>query len=696
MTVVSLRREGKVAIVTIDNPPVNALGHAVREGLVQAIAAAIADPAADAIVVTSAGRAFSAGADITEFKSARLEPFLPDVINRIEASPKPVVAAINGLALGGGLEVALGCHYRLVGKDVRQLGLPEVKIGLLPGAGGTQRLPRVVGVDAALDLIVSGAPIDAGQAKSIGLVDAVADGDVVAAAVAFANNLIAQGAGPRPVTARPVDTSHLAPGSFEMRRAALARHPSGPWAARACVDAVEAATTLSYADGQKRESALFREGLATPYARALQYAFFAERQAATIPGVGADVKPRAIAKVGIVGAGTMGSGIALAFLNADIPVTIVEMQKGPLDKGVARIGDTLQGLVKRGRLTPDQARARVSRLSAAVGLDALADCDLVIEAVFETMAVKKEVFGALDACAKPGAILATNTSTLDVNEIARSTRRPADVVGLHFFSPANIMRLLEIVRGEATSPDVLATAMAMARRIGKVGVVSGVCFGFIGNRMLESYLEEVQAMLLEGATPEAIDGALEQWGWAMGPLAVMDLAGMDVGWRIRQEHVISEERRRLYRVTDALVESGRHGQKTGAGTYLYGADRKRTSDPDVVQRFRDEAARQGIAQRNTIPADEIVERTLLRLVNTGADILSEGIAARASDIDTVYLNGYGFASWRGGPMWQADVMGLGQVAEKVRDYERRHGARWLLSPLIGRLASEKGTFGWQR
>ncbi len=597
------RREGHIAIVTIDNPPVNALSHAVRVGLVETIDAVVADPGVKAIVVTSAGRAFSAGADITEFKSARLEPFLPDVIDRIEKSPKPVVAAINGLALGGGLEVTLGCHYRIASKDARQLGLPEVKIGLLPGAGGTQRLPRIAGVEAALDMITSGAPIDAAKAKAIGLVDAIADGDVVKAAIAFAEDLIKSGKGPRPTTARTIDTSALARGYFDTRRAALAKHPSGPWAAKACVDAVEAATKHAYADGQKRESALFREGLATPYAKALQHAFFAERQAANIPGIGpgsgVDTKPRTIENVGIVGAGTMGTGIALAFLNADISITIVEMQQAPLDKGVARIRETIEALVKRGRLTPEQASARLSRLTAHVGLDALKSCDLIIEAVFESMDVKKDVFGKLDAIAKPGAILATNTSTLDVDEIAQSTKRPGDVVGLHFFSPANIMRLLEIIRGKATSADVLATAMAMAKRIGKVGVVSGVCFGFIGNRMLESYLEEVQAMLLEGATPLDIDVAHEAWGWAMGPLTVMDLAGMDVGWRIRQEHAISDERRRLYRVTDALVESGRHGQKTGAGTYLYGADRKRTLDPEVVAMFRAEAVKQGIAQRAT-------------------------------------------------------------------------------------------------
>ncbi len=694
MSKVGFKRVGHIAVITINNPPVNALSHEVRGALLGAVRVLGQDTGVKAIVLTSAGRAFSAGADISEFKSARMDPYLPDVINAIEATAKPVIAAINGLALGGGLELALGCHYRVVAKDVRQLGLPEVKIGLLPGAGGTQRLPRLAGVEAALDMITSGAPIDAAKALNIGLVDRVADGDVVAAAVVFAEELLARGLGPRPTTARTIDMTRVAADVFDQRRASLARHPSGPWAAKACIDAIEAATKLAYPEGQKRESALFREGLATPYAKALQYAFFAERQAAHILGVAADVKPREINRVGIIGAGTMGVGIALAFLNADIAVTIVEMQPAALDRGVARIKETIDGLVKRGRLTAEAGVVRFSKLRPLLGLGALADADLIIEAVFESMDVKKDVFGKLDSIAKPGAILATNTSTLDVDAIAAATKRPGDVLGLHFFSPANIMRLLEIIRGKDTSPDVLATAMATAKRIGKVGVVSGVCFGFIGNRMVEAYLEEVQAMLLEGASPEDIDGAHEAWGWAMGPLAVMDLAGMDVGWRIRQEHKFSDERHRLYRVTDALVESGRHGQKTGAGTYLYGADRKRTPDPNVIALFRAEAARQGIAQRNVIPPDEIVERTLLRLINTGAQILHEGIAARASDIDTIYLNGYGFAAWRGGPMWQAEAMGLPVVAEKIRGYEAKYGARWALAPLIAeRVANSESLAG---
>ena len=689
---VSLSLHDAVAVIRIDNPPVNALGLAVREGLLKAFAEANADAAVEAIVLTGTGKAFSAGADITEFAKGRLAPFLPDVILEIERSGKPVVAAINGLALGGGLEVLLGCHWRVADRKVRQLGLPEVKIGLLPGAGGTQRLPRIIGVPAAAEMIVSGAPITAEKAASLGLVDRLADGDVVAAAVALAGELTGKSDALRRTSDLSIDVAAIPAGFFEAQKKALARHPSGPWAAKACLEAIESATKLPFAEGQAKEAALFREGLATPHARALQHAFFAERQASKIPGLADDVKLRDIKSVGVIGAGTMGTGIALAFLQSGFPVTIVETKQEPLDAGLARIRTTIEGNAKRGRITADQAAAIGANVSSSLGLEAFKDCDLVIEAIFENMGVKKEVFGKLDLICKPGAILATNTSTLDVDEIAAATSRPHDVLGLHFFSPANIMRLLEIVNGAKTAPEVLATAMALSKKINKVGAVSGVCFGFIGNRMLESYGEEVQAMLLEGTTPAELDAALEQWGWAMGLCAVMDLAGIDVGWRIRKEHKLSDERRRLYAVTDAIAEKGRWGQKTGAGYYKYGEDRKRMSDPEIVAMYRAEAAQQGIEPRNGIPADEIAERSLLRLINTGAQILDEGIAYRASDLDTIYLNGYGMMPWRGGPMWQADHMGLAHVAERIRHYEQLYGPRWKLAPLIERLANAGGTF----
>lgn len=681
-----------IAVLRLANPPVNALAHGVREGLQEAIATANADPGVKAIVVCGEGRAFSAGADITEFRAGPKPPPLGEVIASLEASDKPVVAALNGLALGGGLEVALGCHYRVAAKSVTQLGLPEVKIGILPGAGGTQRLPRIIGLEPALDMIVSGNPMTAAAACKAGLVDAIAEGDVVQAAIAFANDLMAAGKGPRRASDKIIDPSSVPAGLFEKKRAAIARHPSGPMAPANCIRAVEASVGTPLRDGLRRERELFSELAGNPYARALQYAFFAERQASNIPDIGTDVNAREVKTVGIVGAGTMGTGIALAFLNAGFAVTLVEVNAAALEAGSARIRSTIDSNIQRGRISVDQGAQRIGNLRTGGSLEDLGGADLIVEAVFENLALKKEVFAKLDGIAKRGAVMATNTSTLDVDAISAATQRPGDVLGTHFFSPANIMRLLEIVRGKATAKDTLATAMAVAKRIGKVGVVSGVCFGFIGNRMLEAYLEEVQAILLEGATPSEIDGALEVWGLAMGPNAMMDLAGLDVGYRIRQEHRISDERRRLYRATDAIVDMGRHGQKTGAGYYTYSADRKRQADPEIEALIRKEAAAQGIALKKP-GSGEIVERCLLRLINEGARVLEEGIALRASDIDTVYLTGYGFPAWRGGPMWQADtVIGLAVVAAKVRNYEKRHGSRWALAPLLKQLSESGGTF----
>jgi 3-hydroxyacyl-CoA dehydrogenase len=673
----------------MNNPPVNALGHALRVDLEKCLNEALADPAVRAIVLTGTGRFFSAGADISEFSSGIKEPYLQPQIARIEASDKPMVAAINGTALGGGLELSLGCHYRVAAKDVRQLGLPEITLGILPGAGGTQRLPRLVGVEQALQMITTGAFIDAAKAGKIGLVDKVAGGDVVAEAVAFARSQI--GKPPRRVGAIVIDKASIPAGLFDKARASVGRHPSGPVAPKAAIDAVEAAT-LPVAEGSALERKAFLETNGSPYARALQYKFFAERQAANLPGIGPDVKLRDIKTVGILGAGTMGTGIGLAFLNAGFPVTIVETTQEALDKGVARIKETLEANAKRGRITEAQAGDRFAKLTPSLKMEDFAQADLIIEAVFENLALKKEIFGRLDKIAKPGAIIATNTSTLDVNAIAAETRRPQDVLGLHFFSPANIMRLLEIVRAEKTANDVMATAMAVAKRIGKVGVQAGVCDGFVGNRMLHAYGGEVQAMLLEGAMPQEIDAALEAWGMAMGPLAVSDLAGLDVGYRIRKERKPTGEAAQLARIPDKIVEMGRHGQKTGAGFYKYDADRKRQVDPEIEALIRAEAESLQIRQRH-IPAEEIVERCLLRLANEGARILEEGIALRASDCDTMYLNGYGFPGWRGGPMWQVDnVIGMKAAAEKIKAYEAKYGARWKIAPLIERLAKEGGTF----
>ena len=690
MAKVDVEALGDVVVVRLSNPPVNALAHGVRTGLQAAVRAANANPAIKAIVVTGQGRAFSAGADIAEFAAGLKQPGLPEVIDELEASAKPVVAAVNGLALGGGLEVALGCHYRVIDRSVAQLGLPEVKIGILPGAGGTQRLPRLIGVEAALDMIVSGNFINAAAAEKNGLADRVAEGNVVEAAVAYARELVAAGKGARPLSAQRIEPSSIPSDLFDKRLATLGKHPSGPMAAKHCIAAVEAAVGSDYRSGVAREAALFAELAASPYAKALQYAFFAERKAADIPDIGKDVRPRAVETIGVVGAGTMGVGISLAFLQAGFPVTVVEMKPEALERGLGRIRETIASNVKRGRMAQDKADKLLSGLTGSLDFNDLRNADFIVEAVFEKMSVKQDVFRKLDAVAKKGAVLASNTSTLDVDQIAAVTGRPEDVLGTHFFSPANIMRLLEVVRGAKTAKDTLATAMAVAKRINKVGVVAGVCFGFIGNRMVEAYLEEVQAMLLEGATPAEIDGALEAWGLAMGPNAMMDLAGIDVGYLIRREHPLSEERRRLYRVTDKISELGRHGQKTGAGYYTYDG-RTRIPDHAIVAMFEEEARAQKI-NRRTLAPEEIVERCLLRLANEGAQLLDEGIALRASDIDTIYLTGYGFPAWRGGPMWQIEnAIGLEETAAKVRAYETKYGPRWKLAPLIEKCARERGS-----
>jgi 3-hydroxyacyl-CoA dehydrogenase len=690
VAILETEKKGEIAVIRMNNPPVNALGHALRVGLEQAFAAANADAGIKAIVLTGAGKFFSAGADISEFKAQMKEPFLPQLIDKIEQGSKPVIAALNGTALGGGLELALGCHYRVASKDVRQLGLPEIKLGIIPGAGGTQRLPRAIGVEPALQLITTGNFIDAQKAAAAGLVDKVVEEDLLPAAIAFAEQQA--GKPPRRIAEKKIEPGTFAADAFHKARMQIGRHPSGPLAAKAAIAAVEAATQLELAEGSQRERALFRELAASPYARALQYAFFAERQAANLPGIAPDTKLREINTVGILGAGTMGTGIALAFINGGFPVTIVETTQEALDKGVARIKDTLSANAKRGRITAAQAADRFAKLTPSLEIADLGQADLIIEAVFENMALKKEVFGKLDKIAKSGAIIATNTSTLDVDAIAAETKRPQDVVGLHFFSPANIMRLLEIVRADKTAGDVMATAMAIAKRIGKVGVQAGVCDGFVGNRMLAAYGGEVQAMNLEGAMPQDIDGALEGWGMAMGPLAVSDLAGLDVGYRIRKERKLTGEAAQNARIPDKIVEMGRHGQKTGAGYYKYDENRKRMVDPEIEALIRAEAEALQIKQR-PIPADEIVERSLLRLANEGAKILEEGIALRASDIDTMYLNGYGFPAWRGGPMWQVDnVIGVEKAAQRIKAYASKYGARWKIAPLLDKLAAEGGTF----
>jgi 3-hydroxyacyl-CoA dehydrogenase len=690
MAVVDVKRMGDVALVTMDNPPVNALSQAVRAGLSDAAKALVADQAVKAVVITGAGRCFSAGADITEFGGAPRPPALYQLIHDIEALDKPVVAAMHGTSLGGGFEIALGCHYRIADRQAK-MGLPEVKIGLIPGAGGTQRLPRAIGVAAALDMIVSGNPIDATAAQKAGLVDRIAKSNLVEEAIAYARELAASGARPRRLSEKAIDTSAGAD-VFAKKRASLGRHPSGKVAPNTCIDAVEAATQLPFMEGMRRERELFMHCYHSPEARALWHVFFAERAAAVIPDIGQDVKPRKVESVGVIGAGTMGQGIAMSFANAGFPVTVVETAQDALDRGFGKMRETYESAAARGRMSEADAKARFGRLSPSLSLDDLADKDLIIEAVFENMKIKKEVFGKLDGLAKQGAILASNTSTLDVDEIAAATSRPADILGMHFFSPANIMRLLEVVRGDKSGKDVVATAMGLAKRIGKVAVLAGVCDGFIGNRMLAAYGAEAQALALEGATPSQIDKAITDWGLAMGPFAMSDLAGIDVGWRIRQERPLTNEQRMRYTVNDKIAELGRFGQKTGRGFYIYAkGERIGKPDPEVEAMYVEEGKRQGIARRS-IADQEIVERLLFQLANVGAQILEEGIALRAGDIDTVYVNGYGFPAWRGGPMWSVDAIGLKTVVEKMQAYEKAHGPRFTPAPLLAKLAAEGKSF----
>ena len=679
-----------IGVITVDNPPVNALSHAVRQGLDDAIQAARQD-ASRVVLILCAGRTFIAGADITEFGKPPREPHLPDLCNTIEASPKPVVAALHGTALGGGLEVALSCHYRSAVPGAK-LGLPEVKLGLLPGAGGTQRLPRLIGATAALDLIISGNPVDARRAASLGLVDRVVEGDDLReAALAWCRELVEEGAGRRVTSELPVET--VPDGTLAEYRETLARRARGQIAPQKIVDCVEASITRPFSEGMRIEREKFIECMQSPQSAALRHMFFAEREAAKVRGLSRDIPLRGVEKVGVIGAGTMGSGIAMNFANAGMQVTLLEVDDGALEKGLAIIDRNYQGSVRRAKLSEEQALECRARISGTTSYESLADVDLVIEAVFENLELKQEIFAKLDAVCRQGAILATNTSYQDVDRIAAATARPQDVIGLHFFSPAHIMKLLEVVRASMTADDVLATCMAIAKQIRKTPVVSGVCYGFIGNRMLGHYGREAQLCVIEGATPEQVDTAMEDWGMAMGPLAVFDLAGLDVGYKARQGLPESERGDpRAFRVADALVEMQRLGQKTGAGFYRYDPEtRQRSSDPEVEALIEREAAALGV-ERREIGADEIVDRLIFALVNEGMNILEEGIAQRPGDIDVVYVYGYGFPAWRGGPMHYADAVGLDAVLARVREFEQRFGSEnWAPAPLLETLAGEGRT-----
>ena len=692
MSVSSYTQRDCVAIISFGEPPVNSLGAATRAELMRNLATAAADPEVVAIVIVGNGKLFSGGADIREFGKApaSASPTLHEVIAWIEDSKKCVVAALSGICLGGGLEIALACHGRVAASDSR-LGLPEVKIGLLPGAGGTQRLPRLIGIATALDIIVKGDPVPAATLAATGLLDAVVDGDPVEAAVARAVEL--SKAPPRRTRDIAVAASDGA-GTCEAARAAVRKSAPHDRAAFFCIDAVEA-SVKPWNEGVATERSLFLELLNSPESKALRHAFFAERAAARIDDLAADTPTREVASAAVIGGGTMGSGIAMTFLNAGIPVRLLELDQAALERGVRRIRETYDSRLARGRMTAEEHGRLLALLSTGLSYDELALADIVIEAVFEDMAVKEAVFGRLDAAIKRGAILATNTSTLDVNRIARSTRRPEDVVGTHFFSPAHVMRLLEVVRGAATAPDVLATVIKLAKRLGKVPVVSGVCDGFIGNRMLHQYVRQAGYMLEEGASPGQVDGALESFGMAMGPFRMGDLAGNDIGWSIRKRRYAENPDFAYPTVGDRLCELGRFGQKTQAGWYDYApGDRTARPSPVVAKLLDEHRAALGTRAR-AIDDAEIVDRAIFALVNEGARILEEGIAARASDIDVVYLTGYGFPRWRGGPMFHADRIGLRAVCERIAKFARLpHGdpSFWTPAPLLERLAASGGSF----
>ena len=688
-TVVSYEVVNGIGVVTVANPPVNALSHAVRQGLLKFVRAAQADDSR-AILILCTGRTFIAGADITEFGKPPAEPYLPNLLNEIEASKKLVVAALHGTALGGGLETALACHYRIA-LNTSKVGLPEVKLGLLPGAGGTQRVPRLIGAQAGLDLILSGAPIAADRAMELGLVDRLVAGDLYDEALAYTQQLVDQNAPLR--RASELDPAAADAELFEGYRSNLAKKARNLTAPQRIVDCVEAATRLTFADGLKRERELFLECMRDPQSVALQHMFFAEREAAKVIGISRDTEQRDIRKVGVIGGGTMGGGIAMSFANAGIQVTLIEVNEEALDRGLAIVAKNYAGSVKRNKLSAEQATQCQGLISGSTDYGALQDVDLVIEAVFEDPDLKKDIFQRLDVVCKPGAILATNTSYQDVDAIAAVTKRPEDVIGMHFFSPAHIMKLLEVVRGDKTADDVLATVMTLAKRIRKVAVVSGVCYGFIGNRMLQGYFREAQLCLIEGGLPESIDAALYNWGMAMGPISVADLAGLDIGYKARQALAESERGDpRAYRVADALVEAGRLGQKSAAGFYKYDPEtRQKMSVPEVQEIIEREARALGI-ERSPIEADEIVDRLIYALVNEGFRILEEGIAQRPGDIDVVYVYGYGFPAWRGGPMHYAETVGLDEVLARINEFRERFGAdNWTPAPLLEQLQRDGST-----
>jgi 3-hydroxyacyl-CoA dehydrogenase len=687
---VQLTKDGEIAIITIVNPPVNALSPGVPEGIAEAMAAIAGDNSVKAAVLIGSGTTFIAGADIKEFGKItsgekKRDIGLNAVLEKIEDCPKPVVMAIHGTAFGGGLETAMAGHYRVAAPGA-QVGQPEVKLGLIPGAGGTQRLPRLAGVEKALEMCVEGNPVKAPLAAKLGIIDRIIEGDLLAGAVAFAREIAGK---PAPKTRERNQKLHDGTSNtliFATARENAKKKFRNMLAPSAAIDAVEAATRLPFDEGLKQEAELFKECLFSDQSKAMIHVFFGEREVAKIPDVPKQTPVFPVRTAAVVGAGTMGGGITMSLVNAGIPVLLKETDQAALDRGLATIRKNYANSVAKGRFTADVMEQRLGLITPTLSYDRFDTADIVLEAVFEGMALKKEVFSMLDKVAKPGAILASNTSTLSIDEIASATSRPEFVIGTHFFSPANVMRLLEIVRGKATSKEVIATCMQLAKKIGKVGVLVGNCRGFVGNRMFGPYRREAQFLVEEGASIAAVDQALYNYGMAMGPLATGDLAGLDVGWRIRKEYAHLEKPGvRQPIAEDRLCEMGRYGQKTGAGWYKYDENRRAQPDPEVAALVKKWAGEQGIAQRE-IGAEEIVDRCLYALVNEGARILEEGFALRAVDIDIIYITGYGYPAYRGGPMWYADTVGLDKVYERVCEFHRAHGELWEPAPLLERLA----------
>lgn len=683
-----------VAVIKLDNPPVNALSHAVRQHLVSELTKAEQDPAITAVVLIGTDEFFSGGADVKEFNTpqASAEPSLDTMIRRFEVSPKPTIAAISGTCLGGGFELALGCQFRVATESAR-VGLPEVKIGLIPGAGGTQRLPRAVGLEIAVNMIASGEPVRAADLAQTPLFDRVVPDNLLSASQAFAAEVVEKKLPAKRFSEMRVQyPNHEAFLGFARN---MVKAKAGPFPAPlACLDAIEQSVTApDYETGKRKERGIFIGLLEAPESKALRHIFFAERAASKVAGIPSNTPTRNIASVGVIGAGTMGGGITMNFLNAGIPVTLLEVNAAALEKGVATMRRNYESSVKKGKLSPEDLEKRMGLLKQTTSYNDLANADLIIEAVFEEMGVKEKVFRELDRVARPGAILATNTSTLDVNQIAKFTGRPADVLGLHFFSPANVMRLLEVVRGDATANDVLVTAMGLAKKIRKLAVVAGVCDGFIGNRMIHQYFAQASALLDEGALPAQVDKAIEKFGFAMGPFRMSDLAGNDISWAIRKRQYAEKGQPKHPNVADRLCEKGRFGQKTGAGWYDYRpGDRTAHPNAEVDDMIAKHSQELGITRRK-INNTEIVERLVYSLVNEGAKILEEHIAQRASDIDLVYLNGYGFPIWRGGPMFHADSVGLSEVVSTIERYNQLPNATpWPPAPLLVRLAEANETF----